>query len=168
LFAGKPGTQKTFLALTLSRIALEKNLVDYVFYLDADNSLGTLKSRKVDKLHKQFGKRLQYKHYSKMNKKEMLNFVNLAKKRDLKNTLFVFDSAKHFLEQGADRDKNKDVSKTMELFKELRNAGATVILLHHTRKSLSDLQELVYAGSTAWEEDSTNAYILTRNEYKKQ
>lgn len=79
----------------------------------------------------------------------------------------MFDSAKNFLKSGADRDKNKDVSPLMEFFKQFRDLGATIILLHHTNKSNKDLDELTYAGSSAWEEDSSNAFLLKNNEYKR-
>ena len=67
---------------------------------------------------------------------------------------------------GSDRDKNKDVSKIMELLKDLRNNGATIIFLHHTNKPKQDIDELIYAGSSAWEEDTTNAFILKINHDK--
>ena len=67
---------------------------------------------------------------------------------------------------GGDRDKNKDVSKIMELLKDLRNNGATIIFLHHTNKPKQDIDELIYAGSSAWEEDTTNAFILKINQDK--
>lgn len=74
----------------------------------------------------------------------------------------MFDSAKNFLKSGADRDKNKDVSPLMEFFKQFRDLGATIILLHHTNKPNKDLDELTYAGSSAWEEDSSNAFFIEK------
>jgi replicative DNA helicase len=68
---------------------------------------------------------------------------------------------------GGDRDKNRDVSKVMEILKTLRNNGATIIFLHHSNKPSKDIDELMYAGSSAWEEDSTNAFILKNNKDKK-
>lgn len=54
----------------------------------------------------------------------------------------------------------------MEVLQSLRARGATVLFLHHTNKPQKDLQELIYAGSSAFQEDTGNAYILTRNEFK--
>ena len=50
----------------------------------------------------------------------------------------------------------------METLKKLRNNGATVIFLHHTNKNL----EADYAGSSAFLEDTSNAFILKKNHDK--
>jgi replicative DNA helicase len=55
----------------------------------------------------------------------------------------------------------------MDILKSLRKQGATVLFLHHTNKPQKDIDELTYAGSSAWEEDTSNAFILKRNEHKK-
>lgn len=52
------------------------------------------------------------------------------------------------------------------MFKKLRDAGGSVLLLHHTNKPKADLYYLIYAGSSAWEEDTSNAFILQKNDYK--
>jgi replicative DNA helicase len=49
----------------------------------------------------------------------------------------------------------------------LRAKGATVIFLHHTNKPQKDLQESDYAGSSAFEEDSDNTFLLKHNSYRK-
>lgn len=91
-------------------------------------------------------------------------FLNKFKNVDLTNTLFILDSIKNFIL--GDRDKNKDVSEFMRLVKALRDAGATVIFLHHTNKPQKDLGEN-YAGSSAFLEDTTNAFILENNPDKQ-
>jgi len=70
------------------------------------------------------------------------------------------------LQSGKDRDKNKDVSPLLKMFKKLRNQGATIIFLHYTNKPQGTFA-IQYAGSSAWAEDTTNAFILNRNDHKK-
>ncbi len=165
MIAAKPSSGKSLTTLALANMALQANRVDYVFYFDLDNSLTTLKERNLGVLRDKWGKRLQYIHPSFATKQQIWQLINKLKQTDLTNALVIFDSAKNFM-VGGDRDKNRDVSKIMEIFKELRNNGATVILLHHTNRPQKDLSELVYAGSSAWEEDSSNAFILKQNNYK--
>ena len=166
MIAAKPSSGKSLTAIAFTNMALQNKDVDYVFYFDLDNSLTTLKERSVHELRLKWDEKLQYIHPSFCEKSIMWRMIKELQGRDLTNSLIVFDSAKNFMLNG-DRDKNKDVSKVTEIFKALRNKGATVLFLHHTNKPTRDLNELVYAGSSAWEEDSSNAFILNQNEYKK-
>jgi replicative DNA helicase len=165
MIAAKPGSGKSLTTVAISNSALENNYVDGVLYFDLDNSLTTLKQRNIDQLKIIHGKKFRYFHSSFASKQEIWRLIRQLQCVNLTNKLVVFDSAKNFM-TGGDRDKNKDVSKLTEVFKSLRDKGATVIFLHHTNKPSKDLEELVYAGSSAWEEDASNAYILHHNEHK--
>jgi len=166
MIAAKPSSGKSLTTIGFVNMALVNDDVDYVFYFDLDNSLTTLKERNIHELSTIWGKKLQYIHPSFVEKSMIWQMIKELQKRDLSSCLVVFDSAKNFMQNG-DRDKNKDVSKVTEIFKRLRDKNATVIFLHHTNKPTHDLNDLVYAGSSAWEEDSSNAFILTQNEHKK-
>jgi len=165
MIAAKPSSGKSLTTLALANMALQANTIDYVFYFDLDNSLTTLKERNLGILRDKWGIKLQYIHPTFATKQQIWQLINKLKQTNLTNVLVIFDSAKNFM-VGGDRDKNRDVSKIMEVFKQLRNNGATVILLHHTNRPQKDLSELVYAGSSAWEEDSSNAFILKQNKDK--
>ena len=166
MIAAKPSSGKSLTTMAFANMALEKNDIDYVFYFDLDNSLTTLKERNIQELITKWAKRLQYIHPSFVEKPIIWRMIKELQTRDLTNCLVVFDSAKNFM-IGGDRDKNKDVSKVTEIFKAMRNKGSTVLFLHHTNKPNKDLNNLIYAGSSAWEEDSSNAFILHQNDYKK-
>ena len=165
MLAAKPATGKSLLSVAVSNIALKTNIVTRVIYFDADNGLSTLKERNIDKLKLNHGSSFRYFHESQASKGEMWQIITKLLKTDLTNILIVFDSIKNFIT--GDRDKNKDVSKVMNILKSLRKQGATIIFLHHTNKPQQDIEELTYAGSSAWEEDTSNAFILKRNEHKK-
>ncbi|HIP47846.1 MAG TPA: hypothetical protein EYG92_02635 [Lutibacter sp.] len=164
LIAAKPGTGKTFLSLILAQIFV-KNKNKYVLYLDGDNSLTTLKNRKVDNLLKKYEKI----DYVKGNREELNQELNnLLNCTDLSDLIIFVDSGKNMID--GDRDKNKDVSKFFNKLKKLRDLGATVIVLHHTNKQtvseIGKIEKYVYAGSAAWEEDSSNVLIMTKNNHK--
>jgi replicative DNA helicase len=165
MFAAPPGSGKSLLSVALANMFLLENKIKNVIYFDGDNGSATIKERKIHKLKQRWGKKLRYFHESSASKSQMLQIVKQLQKTNLDDVFIVFDSIKNFM-IGGDRDKNKDVSKIMEVLQSLRARGATVLFLHHTNKPQKDLQELVYAGSSAFQEDTGNAYILSKNEYK--
>lgn len=165
MWAAKPSTGKSLLSVAVANICLKNNRVERVMYFDADNGMSTLKERNIDTLKLQHGRNFRYFHESQAGKKEMWQIIRKLQRTNLIGTIIIFDSIKNFI--SGDRDKNKDVSKVMDVLKSLRKQGATVLFLHHTNKPQKDIEELNYAGSSAWEEDTSNAYILKRNEHKQ-
>lgn len=165
MWAAKPATGKSLLAVAIANMALASKSINRVMYFDADNGITTLKERHIDVIKTHYGKQFRYIHESQANKAQMWQIIKKLQITDLSETLVVFDSIKNFIV--GDRDKNKDVSKIMDVLKSLRRQGATVLFLHHTNKPQKDIEELIYAGSSAWEEDAANAFILRKNDYRK-
>lgn len=165
MLAAKPGSGKSLVAVAIVNMALDEYKIDRAIYFDYDNGLATLQDRNVHHLIKKYGRRLRYIHESQLKKQEFAALLKQLESTDLHDTFIVFDSIKHF--HKGDRDKNKDSSITMEMLKRLRRQGATILFLHHTNKPQRDVLELQYAGSSAWEEDSSNAFILKNNPHKK-
>lgn len=165
MLAAKPSSGKSLVAIAMANMALNEDKVNRVIYFDYDNGLATLRDRNIHHLIKKHGRRLRYIHESQMNKQELASLLKQLESTDLYDTFIIFDSIKHF--HKGDRDKNKDSSITMEMLKRLRRQGATILFLHHTNKPQRDVLELQYAGSSAWEEDSSNAFVLQNNPYKK-
>jgi replicative DNA helicase len=165
MLAAKPGQGKSLITLAVCNMALISGTIDRVIYIDADNGGSTLNERGVPKLKQIHGKRFRYIHDSNATKAEMWQLIKILKSSDLKDVMIVFDSVKNFMGKG-DRDKNKDVSELMSVLKELRRQGATIIFLHHTNKPQRDFQELQYAGSSAFEEDTSNAFLLKYNGFR--
>ncbi len=165
MFAAPPSSGKSLLSAALCNMFLQKQKITSVIYFDGDNGSATIKQRNIHKLKQHFGKKLRYLHESSCSKSQMFQVIKQLQKTNLQDVFIVFDSIKNFM-AGADRDKNKDVSKVMQTLQNLRARGATILFLHHTNKPQKDLQELVYAGSSAFQEDAGNAYILSKNEFK--
>ncbi|HIP60134.1 MAG TPA: hypothetical protein EYH01_06890, partial [Campylobacterales bacterium] len=164
VFFGESGGGKSTGVIGICHTALINGTIKRVIYLDLDNGDTTIQERKIHELKRALGQKLRY--ISK-DESKVWRVIKELMKRDLSDTLIVFDSAKNFM-KGKDRDKNKDVSQLTEIFKRLRNNGATIIPLHHTNKPNAEMSkyEQVYAGSSAWREDIDNMFLLVGNKYK--
>lgn len=165
MIASKPSGGKSLTALGICTSFLKQAIKHKVVYFDLDNSIATLANRKIYKIRNEFGSRFNIFSSSNYSVEEANVFLNRFTNVDLTDTLFVLDSIKNFIL--GDRDKNKDVSEFMRLVKALRDAGATVIFLHHTNKPQKDMMSENYAGSSAFLEDTTNAFILENNPDKQ-
>lgn len=165
MIAAPPGSGKSLISVALANMFLLNNSVNIVVYFDADNGSATLKERGTHLLKKTWANRFRYFHESSADVSEMWQIIRQMQKTNLIGFIIFFDSIKNFM-GGKDRDKNKDVSLLMEILQSLRAKGATIVFLHHTNKPQRDLEELVYAGSSAFQESTGNAYILQKNDYK--
>ena len=165
MFAAPPASGKSLISVALCNMFLMENTISSVIYFDGDNGAATIKERNIHILKQNWGRKLRYFHESSCSRSQMQQIIKQLQKTDLTDVFVIFDSIKNFMQNG-DRDKNKDVSKVMTTLQNLRARGASVLFLHHTNKPQRDLQELTYAGSSAFAEDSGNAFILQKNNYK--
>jgi replicative DNA helicase len=161
MISALPGTGKSLLSVAVANMLLVENNIERVYYIDGDNGAGTLKDRNIHHLKRQHGTKFRY--FVGLTQSELWKIIQTLQKMDLSNSLIVFDSIKNFI--SGDRDKNKDVSPVMQILKTLRNNGATIIFLHHQNKKQKDF-ESDYAGSSAFAEDTSNAFKMTRNDDK--
>ena len=148
LLFGKGGIGKTWLALQLSRAIAEgmpflgfDSQKTTVVYINFEDPLSVLKKRletigtspdfyiwhlSHDPSPPKLDSR-RWELYKKLPQESLLIFVTLR--------------AAH----GGDENSSLDMAKIMERLKELRELGYTILLLHHTPKSSSQ----IYKGSTA-------------------
>ena len=162
MFVARPGVGKSLMALALCNMLLDAKKVKRVFYLDGDNSHITIKSRNIDLVKDKFGNRLNY--FIELSDLDLYRIITELKKKDLADFLIIFDSIKNFII--GDRNSHKDVTAMMNILKELRNNGATIIFLHHQNKLNKDFNS-AFAGSSAFMEDISLAYELKRNDDKQ-
>ncbi len=165
LFA-KAGQGKSFLMLSIAISLIEQKKIKNCFYLDMDNSLMALKSRKLDTITDKYPN-LHYIHGSKLiwSSKVLLEKLAYEARNNsnlYENNLVIFDSIRDFL-SGRDMNSDREILPIMSQLKDLREAGATVIFLHHTTKE-SDGKE--FKGSTSFLDSVDVAYALNsrRNE----
>ncbi|MCZ6116385.1 AAA family ATPase [Campylobacter ureolyticus] len=149
------GVGKSFIAWGISRYAYRTQKVNEVRYLDADNGLDTIFSRKIQNLIKYANYR-----YINFNNPSIAQYyisphhlLNLLKECDLSNKLIVIDSIKDFILGDVTRDQ--DMNLFSKLIIKLRTQGATVLMLHHTTKSGSS-----YKGATNLLDSVDTAYSV--------
>jgi archaellum biogenesis ATPase FlaH len=161
LIYAKAGMGKSWLMLALCLHLLDNEKVKDCIYLDMDNGITTLKDRNIDKIVEVYEK-FNYIHKSKLDdtpRKILKNLSEEANKNpsEFEDRLFIFDSIRDFT-NGRDMTSDKDIIPIMSELKDIRDAGATIIFLHHTTKDDSLNQ---YKGSTAFRDSVDVAYYLS-------
>lgn len=144
---GRGGIGKTSLCLQIGRSVAEgipfaglQTIKTPVYYIDFENPLSVLKQR-VEGLGKAEG--LYIWHLSGNPQPPRLDTKEWELYKQLPAGLLIFDTlrASHL----ADENDSQDMAVIISRLKELREAGFTILLLHHTPKS----NEGIYKGSTA-------------------
>lgn len=147
LLFGRGGIGKTTLALQICDAVASGNSFlgipaekTPVIYVDYENSLAIL----VDRLKKVGGEQILFwtadDSPSQLDKDPQA-YVNLLKNHP--NALLIFDTLRSA--QTGDENESRSMALVMQTLRQLRDQGATIILLHHTRKG----SDSTYKGSTA-------------------
>lgn len=153
-----PKNGKSCLALSIAKYIVDKTRMS-VFYLDFDNPIISLKDKKLDDLidSDNCHGRFDYLHPDElcMEGKEALDEMvkdSLNNPEAYKNIILFFDSITDFCTETDDNSAKSFMNKV----KKLRNAGATIFLLHHTNKTNGN-----YKGSSVFRSASDNVFALT-------
>lgn len=150
-----PKQGKSRLAIGIASYLFE-NTDHNVMYLDFDNPLSALVERGINKVIERGGKNFDYIHpeVAGMESHEVLSrLVAHADHGNYKGWVFFFDSLTDF----ANENDDSAAKRFMHKVKTLRNAGATVILLHHSNKS-----EKGYKGSSILRSAIDNMYLVNK------
>jgi replicative DNA helicase len=161
------GKGKSLLALSVCIKLLQNSLISEVFYLDMDNSLMALKNRGLDKLKLKYHN-LRYIHKMKIDspKKLLKQFSDIAisDKEAFRDKLIVVDSIRDFL-GGSDVNSDSQVTPILDQLKNIREAGATVIFLHHISKG--GIESKQSKGATAFRDSVDCSYYIDSNKIKE-
>ena len=156
LIYSPPKQGKTFLTWALSLELVNNPLINTLFYLDMDNSLSTLKERTVDKVliahHK-----VEYITTAKIKEQplDLLRDIGKgAKKEAYDGMVFILDTAKDFI----DISSHTKVVEFLGYCVKIRDAGGTVIVLHHSNKNEKNI-----SGDTAFLNTPDNIYKLRQS-----
>ncbi|GHS88143.1 hypothetical protein FACS189487_05730 [Campylobacterota bacterium] len=131
IFVAPSNTGKSWLALAVAKMALDAGL-RMVACIDMENHKKDLEARGILRLVQnwEFG----YIHRTSIETTP-INFLENAQKRAFNNfyidTIFIIDGIKHL---ARDIKNDREIKEMMEKVVKLRDAGATVIMLHHTNK----------------------------------
>ncbi|MDD7090110.1 AAA family ATPase [Campylobacter sp.] len=124
-FFGISGVGKSTLILSIIKYALDSSKIEQVIYLDCDNC----ENDEIIAFSKRYQERLHY--YFDYDPKRFKD--DFGAYDDLKGVLFVFDGIINFIENSK-LNNDESVNKFMQMLRDLRAKGATVMYLNHTAK----------------------------------
>lgn len=131
------GSGKSYLAYGVALRLAQKGMK--IVYVDTDNPMQMLKERKIDeKLGGHVN--IQYLHRSSMGVGADALLEVLSKNavgRRYENMVFVWDGLKEIV---GDMNNHMHASRAMGMLMNMRESGATVIILHHTNKDGKNYQ----------------------------
>jgi hypothetical protein len=154
----KAGTGKTWLCFGLSKVLVD--LGYDVLYLDPDNGIDVIKERGFDKHINAMDGKMTYLNGDLMddsiNEMREVNdkIENNAKDNAYDKAVFFYDGLSFFLGGGI-YDETK-ISRLVTLFKKIRKAGGTVIVINHTTKNGDAMKgggSLINALDEVWRAD---------------
>jgi archaellum biogenesis ATPase FlaH len=153
---GRASQGKTFFFLGLVKMLSKREDVSEIVYVDLDNPKSQLKKRNLH-VHFKDNKKITYIHKGDMtmDKHELLElFRNGAKEKGepYKDCIFIIDSTRDFFHN---LYNDIEVRQFMQTMKDVRDAGGTVLLIHHSTKSGK-----VIDGSADFTKSSDNVYEL--------
>ena len=147
LFSARGGMGKTILSLQgANAITREipflglKTIQRQVVYVDFENSLPTL----IDRIRRIGASNVLFWHASNAVKPPRLDTPDWTRYKKLPmDSVIIFDTLR--AAHNSDENSSKEMTLIMNRLKEIRDAGYTIILLHHTPKS----NDKIYKGSSA-------------------
>lgn len=147
MLAGDSGEGKSWIAFMLARRVLQESKSTKVLFFDLDSG-ATYTKKKVHILWELFGKdRFNFISQVKGDAETLNPKLEIAANMDLTDTVVVLDSLSGFT--AGNINESAKIKPFLTTCEKLRNAGATVILIHHTKKQKDDDGVSVYAGSFA-------------------
>jgi len=129
----KPKQGKSLLILSVCNFLCELKSVNNVFYLDMDNSLEDAKERELNKLIDRQPKIKLFMN-TKLDSTPMEKLREIrkeAKKNAYIGCTFVLDTIKDFIDLKNENQQREFV----DCVKAMRDAGGTVIILHHSNST---------------------------------
>lgn len=161
---GAPNVGKSAFSFAVANTLFDNNKIDKLLYFDADNPISYVKDRIVTLIEKYGEEKIKYYNGVNSSAKEMVSVLEmLSSVSDASGlrVLIVLDSLKFFVNGSMNEDKI--VSPLFDILKQVRDRfGATIIALHHTRKSKDDEGKLTYNGSQSVEASTDNMIMITK------
>ena len=150
---GKEKQGKSWLMYGITRWLCEHERIQKVYYVDQDNPKRQLKERGIDKLIETQGDRLKYlaRGSTPMDGLELVDaLAGPAVGTAYRGCVFIFDSTRDFVDR---TDSDVQAKRFMEQMKRMREAGATILLVHHATKSGKTID-----GSAEFTKSADNVY----------
>ena len=152
LIYSPPKQGKTWLGYGLTTTLTKREDVDHIIYVDMDNGLSSLKEREIDdKLINH--QKVEYVSRAKIGC-EPIEYLRKIDKEAIsgnyKGVTFVFETTKDFV----DTDSKSQSEEFMKIMMRIRDAGATVIIMHHASKAgrtISGVQVFINSPDNVYE-----------------
>ena len=151
---GAASQGKTWFMYALSKLLAQRSALSALFYIDMDNPKRQLVDRQVDSKLLIYDT-LQYITRSSTDRTpdELLEAITAeAYGNNYADVVFIFDSTRDFV---GDTHNNGHAKRFMEQMKRIREAGGTVLLIHHATKN-----GRVIDGSVEFARSADNVYEL--------
>ena len=160
---GAPNVGKSAFSFACTNKLFEAEKITKLLYFDADNPISYVKDRILNLINRYGEEKIKYYNGLNSSPKEMNEILNMLSsiKGGGEKVLIVIDSLKFFINGSMNEDKI--VSPFFDTLKAIRDRfKATIIVLHHTRKSKDDDGKLTYNGSQSVEASTDNMIMLTK------
>ncbi|MDN5049789.1 helicase DnaB [Aliarcobacter butzleri] len=152
LIYSPPKQGKTWLGYGITTTLAKREDIRAIIYVDMDNSLSSLNERAIDNKLINIPK-VRYVSRAKTDCSplEYLKKIDDEAKRDnYKDVVFVLETTKDFV----DTDSKSQSEEFMKIVMRMRDAGATVIIMHHatkTGKTISGVQVFINSPDNVYE-----------------
>ena len=152
LIYSPPKQGKTWLGYGIATTLIKRDDINAVIYIDMDNGLSSLKERAIDNKLINHPK-IEYVSRAKIdcNPMEYLRRIDQeAIAGNYKDFVFVLETTKDFV----DTDSKSQSEEFMKIVMRIRDAGATVIIMHHATKAgrtISGVQVFINSPDNVYE-----------------
>jgi hypothetical protein len=133
LIYSRPKQGKTWLGYGITTTLTKREDIKSVIYVDMDNGLNSLSQRAINETLIQDPK-VEYVSRAKIDCTPMEYLRKIEKEAvigNYKDYVFVFETTKDFV----DTDSKSQSEEFMKIMMKIRDAGATVIIMHHATKT---------------------------------
>jgi len=152
LIYSPPKQGKTWLGYGITTTLIKREDVKGVIYVDMDNGLSSLKERDIDTKFINHPK-IEYVSRAKIDCDPIEYLRRIAKEATVgnyKDYIFVLETTKDFV----DTDSKSQSEEFMKLVMKMRDASATVIIMHHASKAgrtISGVQVFINSPDNVYE-----------------
>ncbi len=155
------GQGKSWLSFMLCRRVLEEELNTKIFFIDVDSG-ATYTKKRVEMLNDIGIDRFHYISQVKATSQDIIPLLKDMSREDLNDTIIVIDSLVGMSD--GDVNSSEKIKPLLNIFEGLRNVGATVILIHHVKKSKDEEGKPIYAGSYTIKGAMDALYAITKKD----
>ncbi len=162
MLVGDSNVGKSWLAFMIARRVLDSDTGTSVVFVDIDAGAVYTKKR-VHIMWEAYGKpRFQYVSQVKADVADVISRLKSLAQIPLNNQVIILDSLTSFAEGNV--NESKVITPFLLLCESLRNAGATVILIHHIKRERDASGGGQYAGSYVIRSKMDALYMVTKKD----